>query len=235
MSKSRLSRRVENQSRKNLFLSILGIIIVLILLVKFGIPLLVNFSLLISGSNGPKEQTAHTKAVFINPPLLNSTLAATNSAKITVSGTAVSNQTIGLYLNDNLIDKTEADSNGSFSFDFTLNSGENKIKTKASKNGKESEFSNTLSVVYASSPPSLEVKSPTDGQSFSKDQNTTQVTGKTDADVKVTVNGFWAIIDENNNFSYNLSLQNGDNQIKIVATDGAGNKTEKGIKVNYSP
>lgn len=235
MSRSRLSRRIENQSKKNLFLSILGIIIVLILLIKFGIPLLVNFSLLISGSNNPKEQAVRTKAIFTNPPLLNPISTATNSAKVTVSGMAVSSQTIDLYVNDNLIDKTEADKNGNFSFDVTLNLGENKIKTKASKDNKESDSSNTLNIVYKSTPPSLEVNSPTDGQSFSKDQNTAQVAGKTDAGVKVTVNGFWAIIDENNNFSYNLSLSSGDNQIKIVVTDGAGNKTEKEIKVTYSP
>ena len=70
---------------------------------------------------------------------------------------------------------------------------------------------------------------------FEKDQSTVKVLGKTDPGVRVTVNGFWAVIDENNNFSYNLPLQNGENMIKIEAIDQAGNKTEKEIKVTYSP
>jgi outer membrane lipopolysaccharide assembly protein LptE/RlpB len=48
------------------------------------------------------------------------------------------------------------------------------------------------------------------------------------------VNGFWAVVDDNNNFSYTLPLQSGDNQIKIVAIDQAGNKAEKDLKVNFS-
>ncbi len=231
---SRLTRRLESQSRKNLILSILGIIIVFFLLVKFGIPLLVDFSLYISNSKGSSSPNKQNSTVFISPPVLAPVPAATNSAKISVSGTSYPNQTIDLYVNDNLIDKTGTDKNGNFSFDETLNLGENKIKTKAHKDNQQSDFSNTLDVVYKNSAPLLDLTSPTDGQSFSKDQNTANVTGKTDQGVKVTVNGFWAIIDENNNFSYTLPLQNGDNQIKVIATDEAGNKTEKDIKVTYS-
>jgi bacillopeptidase F len=84
----------------------------------------------------------------------------------------------------------------------------------------------------------LDVSSPSDGQGFNKNQvntgNTINVAGKTDQGVSVTVNGFWAVVDDNNNFSYTLPLQNGDNQIKIVAVDLAGNKTEKDLKVNFS-
>jgi bacillopeptidase F len=101
--------------------------------------------------------------------------------------------------------------------------------------GKESEFSNVLTVAFKSAPPSLNLDSPSDGQSFSKDQNTATVKGVTDPDVKVTVNGFWAITDSQGNFSYDLPLQNGDNKITVIATDMAGNKNEKDIKVTYSP
>jgi hypothetical protein len=31
-----------------------------------------------------------------------------------------------------------------------------------------------------------------------------------------------------------MALKDGDNQIKVIATDAAGNKTEKQIKVTYS-
>ena len=116
-----------------------------------------------------------------------------------------------------------------------MQTGDNKIKAKATKDDKESDFSNELDVTYRNSPPSLSLDSPTDGQKFEKDQNAAQVLGKTDSGIRITVNGFWAVIDENNNFSYNLPLQNGDNTIKIEAVDQAGNKTEKEIKVTYSP
>ena len=93
-------------------------------------------------------------------------------------------------------------------------------------------------VVLKNSAPTLDISTPSDGQRFDKNSigsgNSISVSGKTDQGVSVTVNGFWAVVDDSNNFSYTLPLQNGDNQIKIIAIDQAGNKTEKDIKVNYS-
>ena len=231
---SRLSRRLESQSRKNLFLSMLGIIVVLVLLIKFGIPLLVNFSVFLSGQK-KDEPSRSTSSMYLSPPVLDQTASATNSAEFIITGTAVKDEEIDLYVNDSLWDKKAAGDNGSFSFKVTLQVGDNKIKAKATKDDIESDFSNELEVIYKSGPPSLSVDSPTDGQKFEKDQNTAQISGKTDEGVRVTVNGFWAVIDENNNFSYTLPLQNGDNSIKIIAEDQAGGKAEKEIKVTYSP
>ncbi|MEK7502097.1 MAG: hypothetical protein AAB609_01065 [Patescibacteria group bacterium] len=232
---SRLSRRLESQSRKNLFLSVLGIIVVLVLLVKFGIPLLVNFSLFLSGQNKSDESSKSTSTAYLSPPVLDQSANATNSAEFIITGTAVKDEEIDLYINDSLSDKKETGDNGNFSFKVTLETGDNKIKAKARKDDKESDFSNELEISYKNEPPSLSVDSPTDGQKFEKDQNTAKVSGKTDSGVRITVNGFWAVIGENNNFSYNLPLQNGDNIIKIEALDQAGNKAEKEIKVTYSP
>ncbi len=234
-NKSRLSRRTESQSRKNLFLSILGIVVVLVLLVKFGIPLLVNFSLFLSGQKKPDMSSKSSQTTYLSPPVLDQTTNATNSADFIITGTAVKNEEIDLYVNDLLSSKKIAEDNGNFSFQVTLQTGENKIKAKVAKDNKESDFSNELDVTYRNAPPSLSLDSPTDGQKFEKDQNTIQVLGKTDSGVRITVNGFWAVIGENNNFSYSLLLQNGDNTINIVAQDQAGNKIEKDIKVTYSP
>jgi len=231
---SRLSRRLESQSRKNLFLSILGIIVVLTLLVKFGIPLLVNFSLFLSGQKKADQPSKSASSMYISPPVLNPIFTATNSAEVIITGSAFKNEVINLYINGSLSEKKETEDNGNFSFKVILKTGDNKIKSIASKDDKESDFSNELEITYKNAPPSLSIDSPTDGQKFEKDQNTAQVLGKTDPGVRITVNGFWAVIDENNSFSYSLPLQNGDNTIKIEAVDQAGNKTEKEIKVTYS-
>ena len=223
---------MEQKTKKNLLLSVLGIILVILLVFKFGIPLLVNFSLFLSGSG--KEEAKIQDPSFIAPPILDSFPQATSSANIIISGVASENQTIDLYVNDYLIDKTKTKKDGRFSFDTIIKPGENIIKTKAVVKNKESEFSQPLTVSFKSAPPSLTLSSPSDGQSFSKDQNTVDVNGTTDTDVKITVNGFWAITDNDGDFSYRLPLKNGENKIKIEATDLAGNRTEKEIKVTYS-
>lgn len=235
MNRSRLSRKLEKQTIKNLILSILGIIIMLIALIKFGIPLLINLSLFVSGEK-TQESTSNKTVSFIPPPILNYEYDATNSAQVKIEGSGSPNQVIDLYINGNLVDKTETKDNSSFSFETLLVPGENIIKAKAiTENGKESSLSENLTIMFKSEAPSLEIKYPTDSQSFSKDQNTVEIKGTTDPHVRVTINNFWAVIDEKNNFSYTLALKDGENEIKILAQDQAGNKTEKSIKVTYSP
>jgi hypothetical protein len=234
MLRSRLTKRLEQKTEKNLILNILGIIIIVFLLFKFGIPLLVNLSTFLSNPQNTNEKSSQSPS-FIAPPVLDSFPSATSSANIIISGVASKNQMINLYLNDNLINSSKAGEDGKFTFRQTVKPGDNTIYTKAVVDGNESKSSNIITIAFKSAPPSLDISSPLDGQSFSKDQNTAEVKGITDSDVKVTVNGFWAITDSSGDFSYNLPLQNGDNNIKITATDMAGNKNEKNIKVNYSP
>jgi len=238
MRRSRLNKNFEKKTKRTMILSIIGILIILFLLFRFGIDALVNFSLFISGN---KNQIATQNSNQINyaaPPILNPLPQATNSARVIISGQSLKDYEVLLYINGNNVDQVATNENGNFVFSEDLTNGDNQIKAKAKLNSKQSDFSDTIDVVYRNSPPTLEVSSPSNGQTFNKNQigtgNTINVSGKTDPGVSVTINGFWAVVDDSNNFSYNLPLQNGDNQIKIVAIDAAGNKSEKDLKVNYS-
>jgi hypothetical protein len=232
--RSRLSLKTERKTRKTIILATVGILVLLFLLIKFGTSLLVGFSVFLAGNGNNQTTTNNNNSNYISPPQLNPLPAATNSAQIVIAGTADKKEKIILYINDTTADNTDTDSNGNFSFNESLSQGDSQIKVKAQKNNLTSDYSSVYSVTLKNSAPSLSIDSPSDGQSFSKDQNSVTVTGKTDTNVTVTVNGFWAIINGNNSYSYNLLLQNGDNQIKVVAIDSAGNKTEKDLKVTYS-
>lgn len=234
--RSRLSRRLENQTKKSFIISIIGIIILAVFVLKFGLPLLINFTLLISGSKNAPEST-NEKNAFIPQPILNALPSATNSAHTNISGTSITKQTVNLYINGELVDKVAVDKDGNYVFkDVKLSTGVNTIRAKASIDSKkESDFSNEIDIIYKNSEPNLSVSSPEDNKSFSKDENPITITGKTDPGARVTINNFWAIVKENGDFSYSLSLQNGENQIKIVATDEAGNKKEITKKVTYNP
>ena len=234
MRRSRLALRTERKTKKTIILASLGIIIVLFLLIKFGINALVGFSVFLAGNKTQTSSNSNNSVSFVSAPILNPLPQATNSAEILISGKTQANKTVDLYINNDQKDSTQADKDGIFLFTETLGNGTNQIAAKTEDNNKTSDFSNTYTVSFINKAPALNVTAPNDGQSFSKDQNSANVTGNTDPGVSVTVNGFWAVLDENNNFSYNLPLQNGDNQIKVVATDQAGNKTEKDLKVTYS-
>ena len=225
--RSRLSRRIEQQNAKAFFGSIAGIIIVIFLLLKFGLPFLANASLFISGNNGDQEQTKKEKPGFLAPPVLDALPTATNSAVFVVSGSAPSEKQVILYINDNLTDTIPTDDKGKFTFnDVKLTKGNNEIKIKTKDKDKTSEYSQLITVIYKETAPTLTFDTPSDGKSFSKDDKNALVTGKTDAGVKITVNGLWAITDSSGTFTYTLPLQNGENKITVIATDQAGNETK---------
>lgn len=235
MIRSRLNRRIERQNKINFLLSTAGVIIILLSVFKFGIPMLINLSLFLEANKNTQSTKTARQPIFISSPILDPAPYATNSAVMSVSGIAGSSENIELYVNDELTNQTKSQKNGRFIFNnITLQQGQNTIKAKAEKNNIQSDFSQTQTINFTNRAPSLSIDSPADGQSFSKDESPIAVKGKTDPGVKITVNGFWAIVQDNGEFSYELPLTNGDNQIKVRATDSAGNATEKDLKVSFS-
>jgi len=230
---SRLSRKLEKKSKKIILSATLGILIVLFLVFKFAIPFL---TFLAGGSTSSSSTNTTSNQIYVAPPAINPMNSATNSAQVIITGIASSHQNVEIYVNDQKTDVKDTKDDGTFSFaNIALNQGSNTIKVRAKQNNKYSDFSDVLTITYKNQPVTLSIDNPHDGDSFSKDQNNVIVSGKTDPDIKgVTVNDFWAIVDDKGNYSYNLHLNNGDNQLKVVATDTAGNKTEKDMKVTYS-
>ncbi len=228
---SRLSRSSERKTKRQLILYIVGIIAIIFVLFKFGIPALTNLSLFLSSKNGvTADEVANSKSVLV-PPVMNESFNATNSATITVSGTAGVKQTIQLFVNSSLVDSQDTKSDGTFSFSGVhLTQQQNTIQTKAKTTDKVSDYSDSWNIVYIQKAPSLTVDNPHDGDTLG---GSVVVKGKTDPDVRVTVNDFWAIVDSNGNYSYSLSLQNGDTHITVVATDAAGNTTKQELTVHH--
>ena len=219
-----------------MFFSILGIVVVLFLLFKFGISALINFSLFLSGKGGEPNSTNSQNTInFLPSPVLNPIVSATNSAQIIITGISQKDRKIELFLNSRKIDETDTADNGEFRFEPTLKKGTNTVSVRAVYKDKKSDASEKYIVEYKDTAPKLEVSSPSDQASFKKEDKSVEIKGQTDANVTVTVNGFFAVTSENNSFSYVLQLHDGDNEVKILAVDNAGNKSEKTIKVNYSP
>lgn len=239
MRRSRLSKKTQKKSMQTIALSILGILAILFLLIKYGIPLISDTSFLfgritgrIIGENQTQEEKADREK-YVPSPDLDPLPKATKEQNIKIGGTSLSGFKIVLYLNGSIENEKEANSDGTFEFDVTLSEGENIIKAKAVKDLSESEFSDSSVIAYKKEGPKISIDSPKDGETIFA-TNPINITGKTDKNTIVTVNDFQAII-TGDTFSYGLTLKDGDNEIKITATDLAGNKTEKIIRVNYSP
>lgn len=238
MSDSRLKTNIRKKAVHNLILVVLGFIILFIAIVFFGTNLLTDFSLYIEKFQGNNNATASSQQngdTYVQPPTLNPIPNATNKPQVDVTGYGLKNQTIILIVNDNQVNTTSVDSSDNFKFSaVTLQQGQNTIQVKAQgQNNQQSNFSNTDTITYDKNPPALSIDSPQDGQNVSKSSSPNlNVSGQTDIGAKVTVNGDWAIVDDSGHYTYLYTLQGGDNDIKVIATDAAGNQTTKEIHIH---
>lgn len=235
--KSRLTRRIEKQNKNQLYLYIIGIIIFLVAILELGPMLIAFIGNAIDLINPKSQQTVNLSNAPLQAPTLDNLPFATPSSKITISGKSFYNTgEIELYVNDSLYKKVDVNENGEFSFEnVSLSEGENKIKARQIKDGKKSDYSEEHTISYIKNQPKLDVDSPSDKATFKKADQEITVSGKTDPDNKVTVNGFIAIVDSVGNFSYVLRLNEGENKIKIEATNPVDMKTTKEISVSYNP
>ena len=235
MARSRLSKAQERKALHKSIIYIIGIILIIVVVVKVAIPALINFSLFLATLKGDNTTSSLSKTSpnYIMSPIFASTFSATNSAKVNLNGTADPKDQVILYVNNSPVDTVDVKDDGTFAFkNVTLSAGNNTIKAKAKKDNKTSDFSESFTITYGNKAPDLSIDSPHDGDVFH--QANVPFSGKTSQDAKVTINGFWAIVDGSGQYSYTLTLTPGDNQVKVISQDSAGNTTEKDITVKYN-
>lgn len=231
---SRLSRRYDKLSKQQSYLLLAGALGLLVLFVVFGFPAILNLAAGISGLGRSGGSFVADRGVAPAIPKLSQEFDATNSASIKLSGVADPKVTVELWQNDSSVDTTVVGDDGKFNFTVNLKKGDNLFAVQAtSEQGVKSERSEIYKFSYLNSNPKLEITSPKDGDTV-KD-SPVSISGRTDSDVTVTINERLAIVRSDGNFTGSLSLSNGDNKIKIVVTDRAGNQTAKEITVKYSP
>ena len=238
MMDSRLTRKSVNQNKKQLYGSLLGIVIVLFVLINFGPLLITGVGSFVDTLAGKSRHTAVLKSdADLEPPILDPLPSGTSDELIDVTGRAFySDGKIELFLNNSSYDTIELDKSQDFSIEkIKLKQGENIIKVRMVKNNKKSDFSQDYKISYLKDEPKLEISFPSDGTSFSKTDQEINIKGKTDPENTIKINDFIAIVDTGGNFSYILRLKEGENKIKITATNLAGKTSEKELTVSYSP
>lgn len=240
MPNTRLKRSLINRSRKTIITSIIATIAIIFILIIFGQNLLVNFSIFVANIKNGTNKVDDKKqqiAQYLVPPILDSVNEATNSAEITITGSYPSFEKvqIRLYVNNKIDDVVNTTSTNSFTFQkVKLKDGINNITAVAVKDSLKSNESEKITVNYLKNPPELTVSEPSENASYSGENNTVKIKGKTGQNVNVYINDHLALMKSDGSFSFSLVLKNGDNNLKITAVDQAGNKTEKDIKVTYS-
>ena len=231
--RSRLERKKDEQITKNtVFMGFLTVVI-FILIIVFGLPLLIKFSILLGNTKSKKDITTENIVPPLAPRLI-VPFEATSSSQIKIEGFAEAGSVVELLKNDQSIGKTEVTTDGNFSFgDVELNEGQNNFSAIANKDvGGTSEVSKIASVVFDKTAPELTMSNPGE-DSVTVDSADFDIIGKSEKGVNVTVNGKLATVDADGNFKLKIQLNSGKNDVEIVVKDTALNETRKTISITY--
>lgn len=228
-----LTKKDEQSQVKRSFLLAAISILIAILIFSFGISVLGGFADFLNKIfHNDKDVTGGSN--FVQPPILDQLPQATNEAALAVSGLAIDDSKVDIYLNGEKVGDSTVDG-GRFKYEsLNLKSGGNEIKARGiTGNNSESDFSKSYSVVLDNKEPELTIESPTDGQSFSGN-NRVSIKGKTEPDAQVYANGFLANIASDGSYEVFVPLNEGDTEIEVKAVDQAGNFKSLKIRLHYS-
>ncbi len=233
MARSRVRRYAERRERHRLVVSLLGITAIILFFAIFGLRLLVGFSLLVDRLRG--SSPAQPSQSILLPPVLNPHPSATNSATIPLTGSGTAGTSLIVYVNEAETKKLTISDDGTFSLpSLNLVDGTNTVSARITdEKGNASDLSNVLSILYKKTPPTLDVATPVDGTATSGEPKRVTVSGKTDEETAVTVNGRLVFVRPDGSFAYDYPLSDGNTVLTVVATDKAGNQTIVERRVSY--
>jgi len=230
------SRLLKKQEAKGLRLTIFFIILSLSLIfgvIFFGPSALVKISLFFANLRSSSQTPLPEDKIPPAPPQLIIPFEATSSAKINFSGFAEPGVKVEIFLNGVSKETLVADNNGDFRFtNLEITSGENEVYAIATDNaGNVSQPSPKITVIFDNTPPKLEINQPEDKATFYGLSKTIEIKGETEEEASVAINEYLATMEAGGKFRYSFTLAPGENKIKIVATDKAGNQTEKELTI----
>ncbi|WP_205317705.1 S8 family serine peptidase [Oceanobacillus zhaokaii] len=155
---------------------------------------------------------------------------ATNETALTVEGKASATTTLQLLNNGEEIGTSEVGDNGTFSLPIELTEGANELQAVTLMNGVTVGESETVTVTLDTKKPELTIDSPKNGDKLKRETVTVEGT-VSDANLNwVKVNGQKTTVTDGK-YSKRIILENGANEIKVVAQDTAGNNVNKKITV----
>ena len=232
-----MQRLEEKRNIRRAFILISGTIILVVLIFKWGVPILARISGVIGDLTSSGKPVDKRDFIPPGPPILMIQYEATSSAKIKIRGQSEPEVTVFLTQNKNDPVNVLAGNDGGSEFsDIKLNEGNNSFVAIAiDEAGNKSLASEKMQVVFDDKPPLLEVESPSDRQVISDKPGRIEIKGRTDAGTRLSINDRILIVNQEGAFTGFYSLAAGENLLIINAVDNAGNQTKKEMVVEYQP
>lgn len=155
----------------------------------------------------------------------------TKEDSVTVEGTAAAGGTVEISNNGEVAASVEATDEGAFAADVELTEGENSLTAVTKLENGSTAPSEAVTIIRDQTAPELTITAPEDGSKTNKETVTVTGTASDDYLNKLTINGAKTDVKEDGTFSKRILLDEGVNEIKVVATDQAGNKAKQVIEL----
>jgi len=230
---SKLFKKQEKRKfRLAAFLIFFSLFIILVV-IFFGPFLLVKISLFLGEIRNSSVAPQSEDKIPPPPPEIIIPFEATSSSKISFLGFAEPGTKVEIFVNDLSQKSGITDNDGKFNINnLEISQGENEIYAVAIDNaGNLSQSSPKTMVIFDNTPPKLEISQPENKATFYGLSKTIEIKGETEEDTTVSINDHLATMEAGGKFRYSLTLSRGENRFKIIATDKAGNESEKEITV----
>ncbi|HLO11051.1 MAG TPA: S8 family serine peptidase, partial [Pseudoneobacillus sp.] len=172
----------------------------------------------------------------VNAPVITSPAnkTYTKESQVTVTGSSTANgSSMKLYNGTSLVG-TGTVENGQFSIPATLHVGSNELTAVADVEGKDTQTSLPVKVIFDATAPVVTVFDPVNDYITNKDVVTVNGSVSDDNQGSLTINDQHVKINTDGTFSYPVVVTQGENTITIKATDLAENETimTRNVKVN---
>lgn len=235
---SRLARKEEKRNLRKAILFSLLTIVLLLGLIFFGIPSLTGLAVLVSELRGTSVTIEQNDTLPPPPPRFNSLPEYTKESSLSISGFSEPSSTVEIFLNGSSAGTVVSTAEGTFTFSkVSLPSRENEIYTIATDEaGNKSQPTPRFMIIFDNTAPKLEITQPQDGTTLAGERKRKiRIEGQTEENVSLTINERLIILASEGKFSTDYTLSDGENHLKVIAIDPAGNQTEKELKLTFNP
>lgn len=236
ISSARPASRLAKKEEKKLLIQTIGFIVVGVLILFAFIFLIMPtairlFFQFLDGNKGLDVSDKIPPQV----PILAAPADATNSATVSLSGYAEANSKVIFVLNGSEVSRVTATSEGTFTQDLRLETGENLLTTySADEAGNESAKSTAYKIFMDTEPIEIKIEEPTSGAQIEgrKNQNLI-IKGTAKPEAKIFVNDRLNYGKPDGSFAVSYALSEGENKIKLRVVDKAGNQAETELTINF--
>lgn len=230
------SKKTNKKKQNNPIFQAIGMILVALGLAwaffVYVIPASIEFAFDLLGT-----ETSFTPSDTIPPqvPILSAPPEAVSESSLSLEGFGEPESLVILVVNNQALPEQQIATDGTFTYQLELQAGENTIAAYSrDQAGNESNLSREFTTSFDNQAPELEITEPTDGQTIQTLRNQTiSVTGITEPDATVYLNGRRTKANQDGEFKLSFQLNEGSNELVFKAEDAAGNSMEKTITVNF--